>query len=238
MTTIVEALTRAALYCSVSAPSSWVTATRDDHVEIRDGFLLEAVDDILERVDLPAPIGAQQTIIGTDAETYALNANFKRLHRDQLAVYDLTQDRPCIPVTTDGKYSAIKDIGTSGVAHFYQITGYEGNYSISLYTEPSAATEIVVSYQTVNWMTNGGTAGAAFTAEEDVLLLPRRVVEAGIVWRYRERRGLPYMDKFNECEALMQRLVNDRRSRRVISFGGREQEVRWQDLIPSFIPSS
>lgn len=236
MTAIVDALNRIARQCSVEAPTSWVTGTRADHVEIRDDFFLEAVDDILERVDLPVPIGAQQTISGDGSETYSLNANFKRLHRDQLAVYDNSQDRPCIPITTDGLYTHIKDIGAAGIAKYYKITGYEGNFSISFYNEPTSA--ITVSYQTVNWMANsGGTQGSAFTAEDDILLLPRRVVEAATVWRYRERRGLPYLDKFNECEALMQRLMNDRRPRRVVGFGGIE-EVRWQDLVPSFIPPS
>jgi len=227
------------LQCSLAAPSSWITSTQDGHVEFRDGFMLETVDDILDRVDLPSPVGGQQTITGDGSETYTLNSNFKRLHRDDLAVYDNTQDRPCIPITSDGRYTFIKDTGTSGIVHFYKVTGYEGNYSISFYTEPSASTTITVSYQTVNWMvTSGGTEGAAFTAEDDILLLPRRLVEAGTVWRYRERRGLPYMDKFNEYEILMQRMANDRRTRRAINFGAPDKEPRWQDLVPAFIPSS
>lgn len=239
MTTIVDALSRAALQCSISAPSSWVTAARDDHVEFRDGFFMETVDDVLGLVDLPAPIGAQQTITGDGSETYALNSNFKRLHRDDMAVYDNLRDSPCIPVTTDGRYTFVKDTGTSGVAHFYKITGYEGNFSISMYPEPSASSTFTVSYQTVNWMADsGGTSGSMFSAEDDVLLLPRRVVESGTIWRFRERRGLPYMDKFNEYQILLQRLANDRRARRVTRFGGADKAPRWQDMVPSFIPSS
>ena len=50
MTTVVEALNRIARQCSIKAPSSWVSATRDDHVSLRDDFLNETVEDILERV--------------------------------------------------------------------------------------------------------------------------------------------------------------------------------------------
>ena len=87
-------------------------------------------------------------------------------------------------------------------------------------------------------MATTGTPGSEFTAEEDVLLLPRRLVESGIIWRYRERRGLPYTDKFNEYEILMQRMANDRRGRRSVNMGGRSNDVRWQDLVPTFIPAS
>lgn len=238
MTTVVQALNRIARQCSVSPPSSWVTTSGQAAVEIRDDFFLETVDDILDRVDLPSPVGAQTTIAGTGAETYSLPTNFKRLHRDELAVYDVQLDRPCVPITTDGEYTYLKDQGTAGVVRYYKVTGYDGNFEISFYDEPTASNSITLSYSTVNWMaTSGGTAGSIFTAETDVLLLPRRLVEAGTVWRYRERRGLPYEDKYSEYEALLARTISDQRGRRVVSFGERKM-ARWQDLIPSFIPES
>ena len=239
MTLITEALDRIARQCSVTPPSSWVTAARTDHVELRDDFLLEAIDDIVERVDLPEPIAARVDITGTGAETYSLPANFKRLQRDDLAVYDPQLDRMVEPITNDGQWIYLKDIGTAGIIHYYRIRGYEGNWEIDFYDAPASPRVMNVSYITTNWMaTAGGTAGSSFTDETDVLLLPRRVVETGAVWRFRERRGLPYQDKYNEYEMLLARLSNDTRSRRKISFGEPVRDVRWQDLIPAFIPPS
>lgn len=237
MTTIVDALNRIARQCSVTPPSSWITATRTDHVELRDDFLPEAVDDIVERVDLPRPIAGHTQIAGDGSESYDLPADFKRMQRDTLAVYDSQLDRQVEPITNDGQWVYLKDIGTAGIIHYYRLRGYEGNWTIDLYDAPAAPRVIDVNYITTNWKaTAGGTVGDTFTAEDDVLLLPRRVVEAGAVWRYRERRGLPYQDKYNEYEMLLARLSNDTRSRRTISFGEPVRDVRWQDLIPSFIP--
>lgn len=245
MTTIVDALNRIARQCSVKSPSSWVTATRDDHVEIRDDFLLETVDDILDRVDLPSPIGAQ-VVLSTlssaansdDSRTFTLPSTFKRLHRDKWAVYDVEQDRPCIPLPQDGLFTYIADVGTAGVVHYYVLEGYDENWDLKFYSDPGSTSSITLSYNTVNWMaTSGGTVGETFTDETDVLILPRRVVEAGTVWRFRERRGLPYQDKYNEYETLIARLSNDRRNRRVIDMGEKEY-VNWMDLVPSFIPPS
>lgn len=237
MTLVTEALNRIARQCSVSAPTSWITAAGDEHVELRDDFLAETVDDILERVDLPAPIGAQTTITGTGAETYSLPVNFKRLMRDKLAVYDTFHDRPVYPVTTDGEWAALEDLGASLTAQYYRLSGYDGDWDISFFGYPSASITLTVSYVSKNWLINESTQKSAFTDPADTLLLPRRVVEVGVVWRWRERRGLPYRDKYMEYEALIARLSNDSRGRRTVSFGPRKT-TRWQDNIPSVIPTS
>lgn len=242
MTTVVDALNRIARQCSIKAPSQWLTATKDAHVELRDDFLLETVDDILERVDLPSPIGKTTSLVagaGTtiegDWENFTLPADFKRLMRDEFALYDELQDRPVVPVSTDGQWSNLTDVGATGAVKAYRLQGYDANWTIDIYRSVGT---ITVHYVSDLWMaSSGGTAGSAFTDAGDVLLLPRRVVESGTVWRYRERRGLPYQDKYMEYEALMSRLINDRRGRRTINMGDKPN-VRWQDLVPAFIPNS
>ena len=239
MTLITDVLTRAARQTSVTAPSSWLTATSDEHREIRDDFLLETVDDVLERLDLPSPIGAKYTLTGDGSETYTLPSQFKRLQRDRLAVYDNLLDRPCVPVTEDGEYTSIKDLGAAGITRYYKLTGYEGNWSISFYGEPSASVTIDIHYVTTYWkVSSGGTVGSEFTDPGDVILLPRRLVESGIVWRWRERKGLDYQAKYMEYEAQIARLSNDVRGRRVVRFADPGERVRWQDMVPNFIPSS
>lgn len=245
MTLITDALDRIARQCSITPPSSWLTSTVTGVVELRDDFLRETVDDLADRLDLPAPIGQQQTLTGTGAtnadgsETFSLNADFKRLQRDQLAVYDTLQDRAVVPVTEDGQWNHLTDVGASGAIKHYRIAGYEGNWTMDVYNAPGTGDEIKVSYISTNWMANAaGTLGDTFTAADDVLIFPRRIIEAGTVFRFRERKGLPYQDKYAEYEALVARLSNDTRSRRRIDFGTPDPNVRWQDLIPAFIPSS
>lgn len=236
MTTIVDVLNRIARHCSISAPSSWITAAADEHVEIRDDFLRECVDDLLDRVDWPQPVGAQVTIAGTGVASYALPADFLRLQRNAYSVYDEQLDAPGIPVSTDGDWVELLDSGIAGADRFYRITGYDGAWEIEFDGEPT--TDIILSYVTKNWMaTAGGTVGSMFTASDDVLILPERLIEVGTIWRWRERRGLPFQDKYNEFNMLLARHINDVRGRRVVSFK-RGKPVRWQDRIPAFIPSA
>lgn len=234
---ITDSLTRAARQCSIRAPSSWVTATSMEHMEIRDDFLVDTADDILDRVDLPSPIGAQTTVTGTGVETYALPADFKRMQRDRLSVYDTLYDDGAIPVTSDGAWTELDQLGITGAQRYYRVTGYDGAFSISLQTELATGDTVIVHYVSTSWTALNGIGKASFTDPDDILLLPNRLVEAGIIWRWRERKGLPFQDKFSEYEALMARLANDSRGRRTVSLGGKKL-VRWQDRVPAYIPAS
>ena len=236
MTLIVDVLNRIARHCSISAPSSWITATADEYVEIRDDFWRECIDDLLDRVDWPSPIGVQYTLTGTGAATYNLPADFRRLQRNPYSVYDVQLDAPGVPVSTDGDWVELLDSGIAGADRFYRIKGYDGAWTIELESPPD--TDLTLCYVSKNWMaTAGGTVGATLTAADDVLLLPDRLVEVGTIWRWRERRGLPFQDKYNEFNLLLARYHNDVRGRRVTRFT-RGKPVRWQDRVPAFIPSA
>lgn len=230
---VVDALSRAGRQCSIIAPSSWITATTLEHVELRDDFLNDTVSDLLDRIDAPSPIGAQTTITGTGVETYALPATFRRMMRDPRAVYDTQYDQGAVPVSIDGDWTELTEEGTYGGQRYYRVTGYEGNHSISFLAVPS--TNIIVHYMTNNWMASAaGTAGSMFTSATDVLLFSGRLVEAGIIWRWRERKGLPYQDKMTEYEMLVARYANDARGRRKTNMG-RKVPTRWQDRVPAEI---
>lgn len=239
MTTVVAALDRIARDVSITAPSDWTAATADEHLEIRDDFLLEVVDDITDRVDWPDPISAIQSITGTDAETYSLNATFKRVARHDWAVYESTNTtRPVTPATNDSDYTRIQDESLGGADRFYKITGYEGNYSISFEPAPSAAVTIKVHYINDYWMiSSGGTKGSTLSAVTDILLLPRRLVEVGVITRWRERKGLPFSDKAREYEVLLNRYQNENRQLRKISFGDQRTWTPWDIPVPSSIPA-
>lgn len=240
MTLIVDVLSRIARQVSIDQPTSWVSASDLEHVEIRDDFFLETVEDITDRCDLPSPIGKTYTLTGDGSEVYALPEDFKRLQRDRLAVYETTTvRRRMVPVTDDGFWTHLKEIGSTGAERFFRITGYKGNFDIAIYREPAASIEVKIHYVSTNWMVNGSTYGDAFTDPEDVLLLPRRVVEAGAVMRWRERKGLDASGKRAEYEALISRLSNDSRNRRTVYFGEPYTERRpWNIPVPDQIPES
>jgi len=238
MTTVAEALSRAARQISVEAPSSWASATDDEHLEVKD-FLDDTIADILDRYDLPSPVSASTTITGDGSETYSLPAGFRRLQRDDHAVFETTtQRRPLTPVTNDGEWTHLKEIGSTGADRFYRIQGLPGSKTISIFDEPASGVSIEVNYVTNNWLYEGSTAGDSFTSDDQSLIFDRRAVEAGIVYRWRERKGLDYMPALTNYEALMARLSNDARSRRVVEYGTRKVRSAFNIPVPDFIPAS
>lgn len=239
MTTIAAALNRVARQVSVIQPDNWISASALEHVEIRDDFLPEAISEILDRVDLPPPISATFDITGTGVETYALPANFLRLQRDVAAVYQSANTRRAlVPITDDGTWTHLRTVGTAGTSRYYRLTGYDGNYSISILKEPTGS--LTVHYVTKNWKANSlGAVGDEFTDVSDVLLLPRRLVETATVMRWRHRKGLPYDALLADYESQLSRMSNDRRARRTINFGEQGgEDMPWQIPVPDFIPET
>lgn len=239
MSTVAAILARAARQCSVTAPDNWATATEQTHVELRDDFLVQTVDDVLQQGEWPGPVGKSVTITGTGVEGYDLPTDFLRLKRDELAVYErLRTRRACVPVSTEGEWLYMQELGTAGAYRYYRTRGYEGAFEIDFYRPLETGIEVVVSYVSDKWCIGSGAEKATFTDVDDVSMLPARLLETGIVWRFRERRGMPFADKNAEFEALLARYANDRLGRRTISFGPTETRKPWDVPVPDVLPSS
>lgn len=253
MTLIVDILSRAARQCSVSAPTSWLSATDDTYVEIRDDFLGDTAQDILDRIDAAQPVSAMATIdsitgtyssgvaqvsLADGVGTYTLPTDFRRLQRGRLAVYeDANTRRACIAMPNDGDWQHLIGIGSAGADRFYRLRGYPGAYEIDFYSEGPKGIDISVQYVTEYWLRNGTTLKTEFTDAMDEVLFPRRLIEAGIVWRWRERRGLNFDAKKMEYEIMLARYSNDSKPRRSVNFGDTGKNLRWQDVVPDVIPS-
>jgi hypothetical protein len=240
MSTVVASLDRIARQCSLGTPANWITASEDEYKEIRDDFLLECVDDLLRRVDWADPISKLATISGDGSEDYDLPADFRRLQNDRAAVYETANVRRTgTPVTTEGQWTHIKELGTGAGHRYYRLRGYDGNYQISFYPNPTSGESIKVHYVSDLWMANSsGTPGSAFTDADDVLLLPRTMIETGVVYRWRLRKGLEYMDVQREHEFMIAEHANRSNVVRKVSFGPTQPTSPWQIPIPDFIPDS
>lgn len=233
MTLIVDILGRAARQCSVNPPSSWVTTQDATALELRD-FLDETVDDILERIDVTGPVSKSVTITGNGGATYALPANYKRLHRGEYSVYERFRTRrACVPVSDDGQWQYMQELGTAGAYRFYRLKGYPGSFEIEFFRPLETDLTVIVNYVSQNWI--AGDKGN-FSSDDDVSMFERRLLEAGTVFRFRERKGLEFTDKQAEYEALLARMSNDTRTRRSITFGAVPMRHPWDVPVPDFIP--
>jgi hypothetical protein len=237
MATVAETMNEAARKCRVEPPSNWVSATDTTSMDFKD-VLAETVDELLERIDWPDPITQDTTISGTGVETYSLPAGFKRLTRDMFAVYETTTTRRAgVPITTNGDWTYIQDIGSTGGSRYYRLSGNEEDgFEISFYRFPATGDSITVSYVSKNWLSIASVAGSDWSNVSAVLLLPKYLVLRGVVWRFRRDKGLPYADRLNEYEADLSRRANDLRGVRRISMTPTTMNSPFDIPVPDYIP--
>lgn len=238
MILVTDILDRAARQCSIAAPASWLTATSVTMLEVKD-FLDQTVSDIRDRMDLVGPMSKQVEIIGTGAENYALPLDMVRLHRSEYAVYERQRTRrACVPVSTDGEWEYLKELGTAGAYRFYRLFGYEGAWQMGFQRPLETGVACVVSYVSSAWIVNAGTPKSELTDPDDQSILPRRLIEAGIVMRFRQRKGLDYGDVVRDYEMQMARFQNDSRTLRKVDFGAVPVRGPFDIPVPDVIPSA
>ncbi|HPG23167.1 MAG TPA: hypothetical protein PLH75_10300 [Amaricoccus sp.] len=236
MTRVRNVLDAIARQCSISTPANgWVAATQPQHVEIRDGFVRETVDNILDRIDFPEPVSESRVVTGIGAEEQGLPTDFLRLHRQPLAVYHVERQEPCVAIHSDAEYEFLKTRGAAGARLHYRLHGYEANWKLDFYPIIPVGDTVMVSYVTRNWLMSGSTAGYSISTDEDIILLPRRLVEAGAIWRFRERKGLPFADKQTEYETLMVRYGRDSRTLRTTTYGDTGPYWPFNQPVPNVI---
>lgn len=240
MATVADVMNKAARECRITPPTSWIAATSLSYMDLKD-YLQDTVDELLERVDWPDPIARDTAVVGDGTADYDLPSDFKRLTRDPLTVYETTTTRrACIPVTTNGEWTYLNDIGSAGGSRYYRTSGNENDgFAVEFFPTPATGDSITVSYISKNWLSLSGTAGATWTDANAILLLPERLIRMGVVWRFRRAKGLPYADRLNEYEAVLSRLANDARAIRSVDMtGGRKMANPFDIPVPGYIPSS
>jgi len=239
MTRITDVLDRVARRCSVPEQSSWLSATNTAALELRDDYLPQCADELVKRHDWASPISKQQTITGSGLTNYNLNANFKRLSVGELAIYETTTTRrKVIPVTSDGDWTYLNDIGTASGNRYYRIKGYPGTYTIDFYRAPATGDSIVIHYVSNIWMKNsGGAEGSAFTQVNDVLLFPRRLTELYMIFQFRKDHGLDFANEESDFERFMATELNRDRGIKKIIFGAKPNRSFTDIPVPDFIPS-
>lgn len=237
MTLVTEILARAARQCSVTPPSSWLTASDQTALEMLD-FLDQTNRDIADRLDTVGPMAISYVITGTGVEDYALPSDFLRLTRGEFAVYERFRTRrACVPVSDDGQWEYLKELGTAGAYRFYRLQGYPGAWTIGFQRPLDTDLTAVVSYVSTNAYRSGATLKEAFTDPADDVLYPRELIESGIVWRFRQRKGLDFESMKSHYEVLMARYNNDSRSYRKINFGSPAARSPWDVPVPDVIPA-
>lgn len=99
------------------------------------------------------------------------------------------------------------------------------NGFIELYPSPSAGETFAYEYVSGNWCKSSiGTGQAAWTADDDLPVLDEELHILGIVWRFKQGRGLDYAEDYRLYEDEVRQAIQRDGSRRTIRLASTENE--------------
>lgn len=206
---ILEAMQKAAIRLLGRKPDTFFGATTTFELEICD-LVNEVATDVAKYRDWQGLI-RMATITGDGSATdYDLPGDYDR----QLEISEV-QDS----TSWAFGFQRVTDINDFTFLTNRGFTPYPGVWIIyddQLHFAPAPGAGVTATYPyiTKNWAIDAdGVAKPAFTADTDTFALPERLLTLGLVWRWRENKGLATGDQEAFIKALDEYGTSDKGSR-------------------------
>lgn len=162
----------------------------------------EEGEELSRRSDWPA-LTRQQTFTTTAAavQVGALPSDWDRFINDSL--FNRTTNRKLIGPLSPQDWQA--EQANPSVSVVYDAFRLRGTDFLITPTPPAGQT-IAYEYVTNQWcQSSGGTAQSAWAADTDTAILAERLFVLGLVWRFRQAKGLEYGEALETYEQEVQK---------------------------------
>lgn len=147
--------------------------------------------------------------------SYSTNANYQALQMSAVpalrsiipgTLWNRTTRIACVGPITDPEWAQMIALGVSGSLDYYRMAGGW----LLLYPGHTAANTYGYTYQSRYAVldTNGTTTKELFVADTDTTLLPSRIVRAGLEWRWKRIKRMPYAEELRMYEDMLQNEAN------------------------------
>lgn len=181
---------------------SIVMASQDDQLVQLVGLANEVCEDLVRRHSW-TDLQYQTTFTSVAAEsqgaitTLAPNAFLKILNE---TIYDRTERLPIYGPRNPSDWQALKALPNTGPYYQYRIQ----NGLLKINPAMVAGHTIAFEYASEGVVNAAdGTVKAYFTADDDTFVLNKTLLIAGLRWRWKEEKGLPYLETFRAYEAVV-----------------------------------
>lgn len=162
----------------------------------------EEGEELSRRSDWPA-LTRQQTFTTTAAavQAGALPSDWDRFINDSL--FNRTTNRKLIgPLSPQDWQAEQANPSVSVVYDAFRLRGAD----FLITPTPPAGQTIAFEYVTNQWcQSSGGTAQSAWAADTDTAILAERLFVLGLVWRFRQAKGLEYGEALETYEQEVQK---------------------------------
>lgn len=147
-------------------------------------------------------------------EDFALPADFDRM-LDKSQLWSTSLETPLSPISDRDDWLEL-DIKT-----FDFVINAWIIYAGEIHIKPALSTGVQVKYfyQSNLWGLNGATPISEFTADTNTFRIDERLLKLGIIWKWREMKGLPYAEDLATYERLLAKLAMRDKGSRIIRLG-------------------
>lgn len=143
------------------------------------------------------------TTVATAAQPDAVPDDWDHFLADSF--YNRTSIRPLLGPITPQQWQAIQAYPQINSVY---ISFRERDNVFLMTPTPPVGDLIAYEYVSLNWaVAADGDRKPAFTADTDTTVLPERIFEYGLRWRFRKSKGLDYAEDFRTYEQEVQKLA-------------------------------
>ena len=162
-------------------------------------------------------ITAEQTFTSTVAETQtgAIPSAFDRFINGTF--FNRTAKRHVKGPLTPQEWQFHKSVVATTIIEAFRQRGD----SILITPTPAASQTYAFEYVSKNWCeSSGGTDQSAWAADTDVGLLPEELMKLGIIWRWKQAKGLDYAESFRTYESEVANAISRDGGKPTLIVGG------------------
>ena len=165
-------------------------------------------------------------------EDFALPADYDR-QLDKSQLWSTSLETPLSPISDRDEWLGLDIKSFDFIINAWII--YAGEIHIK---QPLAsAVEVKYFYQSNLWGLNGATPISEFTADTDTFRIDERLLKLGIIWKWREMKGLPYAEDLATYERLLAKLAMRDKGSRIYRLGKAQMPrdaifAYPQDIVP------
>ena len=166
------------------------------------------------------------------AEDFALPADYDR-QLDKSQLWSTSLETPLSPISDRDEWLGLDIKSFDFIINAWIIYGGE------IHIKPPLASTVEVKYfyQSNLWGLNGATPISEFTADTDTFRIDERLLKLGIIWKWREMKGLPYAEDLATYERLLAKLAMRDKGSRIYRLGKAQMPrdaifAYPQDIVP------
>ena len=147
-------------------------------------------------------------------EDFALPSDYDRM-LDKSQLWSTSLETPLSPISDRDQWLELDIKSFDFVINAWIIYGGQIHIKPGL----ASAVEVKYWYQSNLWGLDGSTPISEFTSDTDTFRVDERLLKLGIVWKWREMKGLPYAEDLATYERLLSKLAMRDKGSRIIRLG-------------------